>query len=289
MNPNLYEGTSAMNMDHNDPNINAPVPVAADRQPVVFVRDGEVFATSRDVAAFFGKRHDDVLKAIRNLMEQEPGLRVRNFAETVYDRENPSGGAAIPTRMFEMDRTGFTLLAMGFTGTKALKWKLRYIEAFEAMQAELRRIAQGGPAIDLNDPAQLRGLLLNYSEKAEQLERRVQELLPSEQALARIAKADGSMCITDAAKALQMRPKELFGWLRENGWIYRRAGAGHDLGYQSKTSSGLLEHKVTTVLRADGSEKVTEQVRITARGLEKLAKLIQPAATLISGGSNAAA
>ena len=54
-------------------------------------------------------------------------------------------------------------------------------------------------------------------------------------------------------------------------------GAAHDLGYQSKTASGLLEHKVTTVLRADGSEKVTEQVRVTPKGLEKLAKLIFPA------------
>lgn len=69
----------------------------------------------------------------------------------------------------------------------------------------------------------------------------------------------------------------LFGWLRQNGWIYKRVGAAHDLGYSSKTTAGMLEHKVTTVLRADGSEKVTEQVRVTARGLTKLAQLIKPA------------
>lgn len=285
MNPNLYEGTFPMNMNNNDVKINSAVPVAADRQPVVFTRDGEVFATSRDVAAFFCKNHRDVMRAIDTLIEQEADLGVRNFAQTPY--VEPTTGQTY--RMYEMDRDGFTLLAMGFTGSKALKWKLRYIEAFKAMEAELRRIVQEGPAIDLNDPAQLRGLLLNYSEKAEQLQRRVQELLPSQEALERIAKADGSLCITDAAKALQMRPKELFEWLRENGWIYKRAGAAHDLGYQSKTASGLLEHKVTTVLRADGSEKVTEQVRVTPKGLAKLAKLIQPTARLIEGGSNAAA
>lgn len=258
----------------------AAVPVAADRQPVVFVRDGEVFATSRDVAAFFGKNHSDVLRAIRNLVDAAPELGVRNFASfKINDLTGES------TSHYDMDQTGFTLLAMGFTGTKALKWKLRYIEAFEAMQAELRRIAQAGPMIDLNDPAQLRGLLLNYSEKAEQLERRVQELLPSEEALQRIAKADGSLCVTDAAKALQMRPKDLFAWLRENGWIYKRAGAGHDLGYQAKQAAGLLEHKVTTVLRADGSEKVTEQVRVTPKGLAKLAKLIRPSMALVESAA----
>lgn len=246
-------------------------PIDAERNPIVFAKDGEVFANSRDVAAFFEKNHFDVLKAIRNLIAAEPELGRRNFASfKINDLTGES------TSHYEMDRTGFTLLAMGFTGAKALKWKLRYIEAFEALEAECRRIAQSGPAIDLNDPAALRGLLLSYSEKAEVLEKRVQELLPSQEALQRISEADGSLCITDAAKALQMRPSDLFAWLRQNGWIYKRPGAAHDLGYQSKTATGLLEHKVTTVLRADGSEKVTEQVRVTAKGLTKLATLIKP-------------
>lgn len=254
-------------------------PIDAERNPIVFTKDGEVFANSRDVATFFGKNHRDVTRAIDTLIAQEQNLGVRNFAQGYYTL--PETGSQ-QHRHYDMDRDGFTLLAMGFTGTKALKWKLKYIEAFNAMEAELRRVANSGGMIDLNDPAALRGLLLNYSEKAEQLEKRVQELEPSQEALQRIAEADGSLCITDAAKALQMRPKDLFGWLRQNGWIYRRAGSGHDLGYQSKTATGLLEHKVTTVLRADGSEKVTEQVRVTPKGLTKLASLIKPPLQLAS-------
>jgi len=120
-------------------------------------------------------------------------------------------------------------------------------------------------------------LMLDNVEKVIALEGRVAELQPAKEALDRIASGDGSLCITDAAKSLQMRPKDLFNWLRQNGWIYRRPGSGHDLGYQSKTTAGLLEHKITTVLRTDGTEKVTEQVRITAKGLTKLATLIKPA------------
>lgn len=251
---------------------NPITPIDPERNPIVFAKDGEVFANSRDVAAFFGKQHGHVLRDIDNLIASEPSLGLSTFGETPY--VEPSTGQAY--RSFDMGRDGFTLLAMGFTGAKALKWKLRYIEAFNALEAECRRIAQSGPMIDLNDPAALRNLLLTYSEKAEVLEKRVQELLPSQEALQRISEADGSLCITDAAKALQMRPKDLFDWLRQNGWIYRRPGAAHDLGYQSKTATGLLEHKVTTVLRADGSEKVTEQVRVTPKGLTKLATLIKP-------------
>lgn len=248
--------------------------IDAERNPVVFTKDGEVFAGSRDVAAFFGKEHRNVLAAIDALIQQEQKLGLLNFKQTPY--VEPSTGQTY--RSYDMDRDGFTLLAMGFTGGKALKWKLRYIEAFNAMEAEVRRIANSGPAIDLNDPGALRGLLLTYSEKALVLEKRVQELLPSQEALERIAQADGSSCITDTAKMLQMRPKDLFSYLEQNGWIYRRPGASTYLGYQSKITAGLLEHKVTVVTRADGSERETCQVRVTPKGLTKLALLIKPVA-----------
>lgn len=249
------------------------VQIDAERNPIVSVKDGEVFANSRDVAAFFDKRHDNVMQAIGALIASEPRLGLLNFKETPY--VEPSTGQTY--KSYDLDRDGFSLLAMGFTGGKALKWKLRYIEAFNAMEAELRRIANSGPTIDLNDPGALRGLLLTYSEKAQDLERQVKELLPSQEALDRISKSDGSTCITDTAKVLQMRPKDLFDYLRNAGWIYRRPGGSTDLGYQNKITSGLLEHKITVVTRADGTDRETCQVRVTPRGLTKLAQLIKPA------------
>ena len=86
--------------------------------------------------------------------------------------------------------------------------------------------------------------------------------------------ADGSLCITDAAKVLQVKPKFLFNWLKSHGWIYRRPGNGHWGGYSEKSNRGYLEHKVTEVHRTDGSEKITEQVRITPKGLTKLSHLL---------------
>jgi phage regulator Rha-like protein len=61
-----------------------------------------------------------------------------------------------------MTRDGFTLLAMGFKGKKALGWKLKYIEGFNAMEATLRAQPAVDPMVALSDPATLRALLLAY-------------------------------------------------------------------------------------------------------------------------------
>ncbi len=92
----------------------------------------KLITTSLKVAEHFQKEHKHVLESIRNLVAENSAASF--FTETTYtDR-----GKKYP--MFEMDRDGFSLLAMSFTGEKALKWKLDYIKAFNAMESELKRI-----------------------------------------------------------------------------------------------------------------------------------------------------
>jgi prophage antirepressor-like protein len=122
--------------------------------------------------------------------------------------------------------------------------------------------------------AEILQMALEAENERIRLEDKVTEIQPKADALDRISSADGSQCITDAAKALQMRPKDLFSWLHEHHWIYRRTGNSHWCGRSEKLQQGLLEHKVTLVTRTDGSERTTEQVRITAKGLAKLSRLI---------------
>ncbi|MCO4240854.1 Rha family transcriptional regulator [Acidovorax facilis] len=109
--------------------------------PELSTDDGVVTTTSIQLAEHFGKRHNDVLRAIRNLLAEMPADRQRNFARTVETRANPSGGAPIPSPCYRITRDGFTLLAMGFTGKEALQWKLAYIDAFNKMEAELQKPA----------------------------------------------------------------------------------------------------------------------------------------------------
>lgn len=122
----------------------------ASAQPELSIYNGIVTTTSTQVAQFFGKRHDNVLRAIRVLIRETASDNRRlNFEETVEVRENPSGGAPISMPAYRMDREGFMLLAMGFTGKEALRWKLAYIAAFNRMEAELQKPAYNPARIEL--------------------------------------------------------------------------------------------------------------------------------------------
>ena len=106
--------------------------------PVVTIVNGQPTTLSTDVAYFFEKPHNDVLKAIRAILSKLPEDRLGNFSQTVVTRTNPSGGAPIQSRAYRLTRDGFTFLAMGFTGEKAQAFKWAYIDAFNRMEEALR-------------------------------------------------------------------------------------------------------------------------------------------------------
>jgi Rha family phage regulatory protein len=104
--------------------------------PSVILIDGKAITTSTEVARVFDKGHREVLRAIETLIAQLPAeYPPCNFAQGVYTL--PETGNQ-QHRMFSMTRDGFTLLAMGFTGKRALQFKLAYIAAFNAMEQRLR-------------------------------------------------------------------------------------------------------------------------------------------------------
>ena len=101
------------------------------------ISNGQPTASSRDIAEHFGKEHKNVLQSIENLTAENSAL-TQMFFKTSY---TSGTGKAYP--MYLMNRDGFTLLAMGFTGKEALAWKMKYINAFNAMEQELRSQQQG--------------------------------------------------------------------------------------------------------------------------------------------------
>lgn len=134
------------------------------------------------------------------------------------------------------------------------------------------------PVAVLNNPAAMRGLLLTYSEKVIELQSVVEEMRPAVEALEQIAEAHGSFTRTEAAKHLGVAPQMLCRWMTTNGWTYRRPNSKDDIAYQSKITTGYLEHKVSTGLRPDGTEWISTQVRVTPKGLTVLAKAFPKAA-----------
>lgn len=107
--------------------------IATVEQPSVALRAGEACVSSLDVARHFGKAHKDVLRSIDAILGQTGSeFGERNFAPSSYITEQSK-----KLRCFDLTRDGFSLLVMGFTGAESMQWKLRYIEAFNAMEAEL--------------------------------------------------------------------------------------------------------------------------------------------------------
>lgn len=102
-------------------------------QEIVKIHRGQVTTTSLDVAETFKKKHNIVLRAIRNLECSEEFSRL-NFApifyQDEYERKQP---------MYEITRDGWTFLVMNFTGKKAARFKEKYIKAFNAMEEVIRR------------------------------------------------------------------------------------------------------------------------------------------------------
>lgn len=99
---------------------------------VIFEKKLESWTTSLDVAEKFGKNHRHVMDKINSLIEHLPKNR-QMFQDITYidyyKREQ---------KAYNLTRDGFSLLAMGFTGKKALRWKLKYIDAFNGMERCLK-------------------------------------------------------------------------------------------------------------------------------------------------------
>lgn len=130
------------------------------------------------------------------------------------------------------------------------------------------------PMAALSDPATLRRLLLGYSERVQVLEDQVHAAAPQVLALQTLAGADGTFNITEAAKLLKVAPRQLFAWLEQNAWIYRRAGSKNWLAYQPRLQSGVLTHRAAVVRGSDDVQRVHEQVLVTAKGLARLGELL---------------
>ncbi|HGN2045890.1 TPA: phage antirepressor KilAC domain-containing protein [Proteus mirabilis] len=249
------------------------------------VNNQVVTMSSREIAKLTGKKisavHSDIRAMVPALYASDNGEKVRSYAWGTTKNEmisflnhNKIQGITINfddrgyVYEFLLDRRHTEILVTGYD----IKRRAAVIDRWYDLE-----IGNAKPSIDpmmaLNDPAFLRDALISYTEKVMHLEHQVEEMKPDVDALTRIAKAEGSLCVTDAAKQLQVKPKSLFDLMSHSKWIYRRLGTAW-IAYQDKIQQGLLEHKVTVVKSSTGEDKQVSQVRVTAKGLSKLAKLL---------------
>lgn len=132
---------------------------------LVILKNKQAVTTSLQVAETFGKQHKDVLEAYDNLMQQ--GV-AENSADLFYEDTyiHPQNKQAY--RQIIMNRDGFTLLAMGFTGKSAIQFKLQYIRAFNQMEDHIKQQPQ--------IPDTPRGLALLALAANEEASKRIDEI-----------------------------------------------------------------------------------------------------------------
>ncbi|TXH08405.1 MAG: phage antirepressor Ant [Hyphomicrobiaceae bacterium] len=222
-------------------------------------RDGNPWFFRNDVCSILGHANPSQVSA--RLDDDEKGVLIV---------ETPSGDQ----EMAIINEAGLYSLVM--TSRKPAAAVFRRWVTHEVLP-QIRKTGTYGmdPMKALADPDALRGLLLTYTEKVIALEAKVAEQAPKVQAMLRLEGAEGSMCVTDAAKALNLRPKTLFAYLSSQRWIYKRPGTTNWIGYQDKIQAGLVEVTEYLQTKPDGSEVVRARAKITAKGLARLASAFE--------------
>lgn len=209
-----------------------------------------------EIAGLTGKRHDNVMRVANKLSEK--GIILAPQIEEPYISGK---GRKAERSIYQLSKTESLNLVANlspeFTAAIITRWQ--ELESVQAIPQSL--------------PEALR-LAAEAIEQKQALVSQVEEMLPDVKAFERIAKADGSMCVRDAAKNLGKRPIDLTNWLKENRWLYRRVGTANYLGYQDKVQSGCIEHKVTVIHAGTEMEKTATQARITSKGLTVISRAL---------------
>lgn len=180
---------------------------------ILSTQNGEPVASSRDVAKRFGKEHKHVLAAIRQLLVAENSA-TKFFHETEFEYR----GQKFPEYL--MNRDGFSLLAMGFTGKEAVQWKLKYIEAFNQMEKQLAQRPQ------LSRAELMAQALIAAHDELEHKDAQIAELTPKGIFADAVSASKKSILVGELAKLLcqngvQIGQNRLFSWMREHGYLIR--------------------------------------------------------------------
>lgn len=147
--------------------------------------EGRPVTSSRIVAEYFGKRHNDVLRGIRDLIEKNTDLSKSFIARE--EQIETSNGASRSNPVFLMDQKGFCILAMGFTGAKALEFKCAFYDEFERMKHELERRSIEPTTLT---PAEQRAIQVAVAGRAKKLAASYQAIYRAIKARYQIAKYD---------------------------------------------------------------------------------------------------
>lgn len=235
-------------------------------QSVVYKTDkGTPVTDSIKVAGVFGKQHKNIIQAIRNLLgSAEKSAHANWFYESTY---LDAQGKKRP--MFIMNRDGFSLLAMGLNGAKALQFKVAFIDQFNKMEEVVKQVVQQAqPALPTTFAEALR-LAAEQAEKIEEQQRQIEAERPRVLFSQAVETSQDSILIGELAKLIcqngvDIGEKRLFTWLRSSGYLCQQ-GERYNQPTQKALEMGLFELRKITINVGDRT-KVRTTTKVTGKG-----------------------
>lgn len=232
---------------------------------LVVIQNRKAVTTSLQVAESFEKEHNHVMRDIKKLTDQN--WTVKNFFyEGTYKNDR---GREYP--MYYMNRDGFTLLAMGFNGKRALEFKLKYIECFNQMEQTLLE----QPQPDYHLPSTFKEALIMLAESVDENDKLKQQIENDREKVVlanAITTSDEGLLIEAAAKYMRQNGvnigrDRLFKWLRGQGYLVSRQGREYNMPTQKSLNQGLMKIHTQQYFDSEGELKVSRQVVVTGKGL----------------------
>ncbi|WP_139413534.1 Rha family transcriptional regulator [Bartonella mastomydis] len=215
--------------------------------------------SSREIAELCGKQHAHIMRDIRQMLEELNGSKfgLVDFIGTYVDAKGESRPC------YNLPKRECLILVSGYNMTL----RARIIDRWQELEKQVV-----APQIDYSSPKAMIGFLNYLQGQIDQKDSIIEDLTPKAMALESLQRHDGLFGLTEAAKILEIQPKQFIQFLQQKGWIYRRAAGGNLLPYQDKIQKQLMDCPTITLQTASGIEKVIPCAKITTKGMGLLSQ-----------------
>lgn len=231
-------------------------------ETLVKVENNQIVTDSRSVAEHFGKRHNDVTEVIRKLLATEKSVTKMFYASKFEYRGQEF-------TMYLMNRDGFSLLVMGFTGKKALEWKLKYIDAFNEMEKQL--VNKNTLALpDFTNPVEAARAWANEYEAKQKALTENAVMKPKADFYDTVANTESLFSMADVAKTLDMGigRNKLFAFLRDKGILDK-----DNHPYQKYVDAGYMR-LIENHCKAGDNDVVYKCTYVKQKGIDYIRKIL---------------
>jgi anti-repressor protein len=221
---------------------------------IISSNDGRM--SSLEIANLTGKEHKNVMRDIRNLLDQ--GVAALNFELGQYKDANQQDRPC-----YNLTKKGCLILASGYDA----KLREKIIDRWEQLETERQT---GGFQIP-QSYSQALLLAAKQAEKIEQQQKQLQQQAPKVLFADSVSASHTSILIGDLAKILKQNgveigAKRLFVWMRRNGYLIKQPGMSYNMPSQRGMNLNLFEIKETVVTHSDGHTSINKTVKVTGTG-----------------------